>query len=84
MDIKCSHSEFGGIAHAVWHFIHLLWLPDSLNRKAVMIVPQFCRHLQTSLDDTQGHLQGKSVVFEKAHEGLALPSNVIGQVLIPG
>ena len=45
-----------------------------------MMAPQFRRPLQTVLDDTQGRLPGEKVVFEKASESLALPSNVVGTV----
>ena len=66
MDIKCRHADFGGVTHAAWHFMHLSRPPKGcMNTQAIMMTPQFRRSLQTALDDTQGHVKGGAVVFEK-------------------
>ena len=64
----------------MWTFVHWSRLPEALKKDHIMMVPQYCRPLQNSLDDTQDRLSGKRVVFEEACEILALPSNVVGTV----
>ena len=48
----------------MWHFVHLTYIEGGLEKDAIMMAPQFSRPLQTALDNTQGALRGKAVMFE--------------------
>ena len=47
-----------------------------------MMAPRFSCPLQTDLDDTQGALRGKAVVFEPTRESQAPQDNIVGHASI--
>ena len=67
-DITISHHAIGGVTTTKWRFVHLSRRSalGDMSKQAVMMAPQFSRHLQTALQDTIGKTPLKSVKFEKA------------------
>lgn len=68
-DIHCSHSDIGGVTSSRWHFYHFSRTQEmgDTSKQAVMMAPQFSRHLQTALDDTIGDSKWKNAQFDKVH-----------------
>ena len=66
----------------MWHFVHLSRIVGGLEKDAIMMAPQFSCPLQTALDDTQGTLRGKAVVFEPTQESQAPQDNIVVHVSI--
>ena len=66
----------------MWHFVHLTHIECGLEKDAIMMAPQFSRPLQTALDNTQGALRRKTVVFEPTRKSQAPQDNIVGHVSI--
>ena len=67
------HADAGGVTTSCWHF-HRISRGNTLgqaSKQAVMMAPQFTRHLQTALQDTIGGSKWESKEFEKADEALS-------------
>ena len=70
------------MTQSMWHFVHLTRIEGGLEKYAILMAPQFSYPLQTALDDTQGALRGKAVVFEPTQESQAPQDNIVGHVSI--
>jgi hypothetical protein len=83
-NVKCSHTELGGVTTSVWHFVHLVRSSHpELSQEAIMMTPEFSRSLQTALQDTVGELKGRTVEFEEARTARPLTgTHVVGNASI--
>ena len=70
------------MTQSMWHFVHLTRIVGGLEKDVIMMAPQFSRPLHTALDDTEGALRGKTVVFESTRESQAPQDNIIDHVSI--
>ena len=84
LDVNLTHSFVGGVTSACWRFCHYSRCGGKFTKEAVMTTPDYPRHLQTALDDTEGRNTHQRVVFEKASEEAdPLGVIVVGHVSIP-
>ena len=66
----------------MWYFIHLTHIEGGLEKNAITMAPQVSCPLHTALDDTQGSLRGKDVVFEPTRESQAPLKNIVDHASI--
>ena len=72
----------GGVTQLMWHFVHLTRIEGGLEKDALIMTPHFSHPLQTALDNTQGALRGKAVVFEPTRKSQAPQDNIVGHASI--